>query len=256
MVIALPVLAGGLGLLVGSFLNVVAHRVPHGRSILAPGSACPACGAGVRAIDNIPVISWLRLGGRCRSCRSPISVRYPLVEASTAALFAVTAAVIGWSWVLPAFLWFVGVSWVLVFTDLDHKRIPNAILYPGTAVGIGLLAAGSAVENNWGELRRGLVSGLVVFGMFFLLALVARGGFGFGDVKLGFLLGLFAGYRSADAVVAGLFMAFLLGGLVSLGLLITRKKGRRDAIPFGPFLVIGTYLGICFGESLMRSYLS
>lgn len=254
--IVLPVLVGGLGLLVGSFLNVVAFRVPHGLSIVSPGSACPACGSAIRPADNIPVISWLALRGRCRSCQSPISVRYPLVEASTAALFAVTAVVIGWIWTLPAFLWFVGVTWVLVFTDLDHQRIPNRILYPGTIVGLMLLAGGSAVENSWGDLGRGLMSGVVVFGGFFLLALVARGGFGFGDVKLSFLLGLFAGYSSFDAVVAGFFLAFLLGGVVSLGLLITRRKGRRDAIPFGPFLVVGTYLGICFGENLIGSYLA
>jgi leader peptidase (prepilin peptidase)/N-methyltransferase len=128
-----------VGLIAGSFINVVGIRVPVGGSVVSPGSACPQCGHPIRPRDNIPVVSWLLLRGRCRDCGAPISVRYPIVELSTAVLFALTPVVVGVTWVLPAYLWFVGVTVVLTITDIDHKLIPNRILFPGITVGAVLL---------------------------------------------------------------------------------------------------------------------
>jgi leader peptidase (prepilin peptidase)/N-methyltransferase len=243
-----------LGLIAGSFINVVAHRVPAEASVVRPRSACPSCGHEIRNRDNIPVLSWLLLRGRCRDCQEPISVRYPLVELLTAVLFALVPIVLGVSWVVPAYWWFVGVSIVLVLTDLDHHRIPNKILLPGTVVGAALLGAGSAIDSELEAFARALAAGAAYFGLLFVIALIARGGFGFGDVKLAFFLGLFLGYQSWGVLFAGIALAFLIGGLVATGLLVTRRKGRRDAIPFGPALVAGALVAVAVGQELADWY--
>jgi leader peptidase (prepilin peptidase)/N-methyltransferase len=244
-----------LGLAVGSFLNVVAHRVPAGRSVLSPPSSCPSCGHRIRPRDNVPVVGWMVLRGRCRDCGARISPRYPIVELATAGLFAATVLVVGAAWVLPAYLWFAAVTLVLILTDLDHKRIPNAILYPGTVVAVVLLSAGAAADGELGALWRGLAGGAGYFGLMLVLALIARGGFGFGDVKLAFLLGLFSAHRGWDALGVAVVGAFVIGGLISLALLVTRRAGRRDAIPFGPSLVLGAYVAIAWGEAIADWYL-
>ena len=186
--------AGMFGLLIGSFLNVVAYRVPLGRSVVAPPSACPACGHQIRRRDNIPVASWLLLRGKCRDCGSEISARYPIVEAATGILFAGTYLVIGATWVLPAYLFFVATTVALVLTDLDHKRIPNRILYPATVIALVLLVPGAAADGTLSDVPRALGGGGIYFGILLVIALVARGGFGMGDVKLAFLLGVFLAF--------------------------------------------------------------
>lgn len=251
----IAILAGLLGLVFGSFLNVVAYRVPLGRSVVQPPSACPSCGTAIRPRDNIPVVSWLVLRGRCRDCSAPISSRYAIVEAATGILFAFTTLLVGLRWVLPAYLWFVAVALVLVLTDLDHKRIPNRILYPGSVVGLVLLASGSIADGDVGDLGRAILGGVFYFVGLFLLALIARGGFGFGDVKLAFLLGLFTAYRSWGALVVGVFLAFLIGGVVSIGLLVTKRRTRKDAIPFGPSLIVGAWIAIAYGAEIADWYL-
>lgn len=252
----IAVLAGIFGLVFGSFLNVVAYRVPLGRSVVNPPSACPSCGTAIRPRDNIPVVSWFILHGKCRHCSAPVSVRYAIVEAATGVLFAATTIIVGLRWVLPAYLWFVAVALVLVLTDFDHKRIPNRILYPGTVVGLALLSVGSIVDGAVGDLGRAILGGVFYFVGLFLLALIARGGFGFGDVKLAFLLGLFAAYRGWGALVVGVFLAFLIGGFVSIGLLVTRRRTRKDAIPFGPSLIIGAWIAIAYGTEIADWYLA
>ncbi|OFW66939.1 MAG: hypothetical protein A2Z12_00840 [Actinobacteria bacterium RBG_16_68_21] len=243
------------GVLIGSFLNVVAYRVPAGISIVRPPSACPNCRAEIRAVDNIPVLSWVLLRGRCRACGQPISVRYPLVEAASGALFGITAAVIGLSWVLPAYLWFAAVTLVLAVVDLDEKRLPNLILYPGTAVAVVLLSTGALLEGTSGRLGQALAGGAAYFGGLLVIALVARGGFGMGDVKLAFLLGVFAAYRSWGSLAVAVFAAFVLGGLSAIVLMATRRAGRRDTIPFGPALVVGAWVAIAAGEAIASWYL-
>jgi leader peptidase (prepilin peptidase)/N-methyltransferase len=252
---ALGIVGGVLGLVAGSFLNVVAHRVPEGRSVVRPGSACPACGSAIRPQDNIPVLSWLVLRGRCRHCGSAIPVRYPLVEAGTAAVFAATAFVVGARAVLPAYWWAAAVAIVLAVVDLDTKRIPNRILYPGTVVGAVLLAAGALVDGEPAALLRALGGGVGYFALLLAVAVAARGGFGFGDVKLGFLLGVFLAYLSWGTLAVGIFGAFLVGGLAALGLLVVRRVGRRDAIPFGPAMVVGAFAAAAWGPQIAAWYL-
>ena len=251
----LAAVAGLWGLLIGSFLNVVAYRVPLGQSVVAPPSACPACAHPIRWKDNIPIVSWLLLRGRCRDCGAGISVRYPIVEFATGILFAGTYLVIGAVWVLPAYLLFAATTMVLVLTDLDHKRIPNRILYPATVAGVLLITSGAAADHSIGAIPRALAGGGIYFGLLLVIALLARGGFGMGDVKLAFLLGTFLAFPSWDTLGAGIFLAFLIGGLVSLILLITKKKGRKDAIPFGPPLILGAWISLVWGQRLVDWYL-
>jgi leader peptidase (prepilin peptidase)/N-methyltransferase len=259
-VVSLAASGALIGLVVGSFLNVVAYRVPLGRSVVHPRSACPVCGTEIHNRDNLPVVSWILLRGRCRQCGSAISARYPAVEAVTAALFAAVPLVIGIRWVVPAYWWFVAVCIVLFLTDLDHKRIPNRILFPGIAGGLVLLVAGSLPDGTGagggaGALVRAIAGGAAYFAFLLVLALVARGGLGYGDVKLAFLLGLFTAYRSWGSLVAGIMIAFLLGGLVALGLLAFRRVGRKQAIPFGPALITGALVAAAYGPEIADWYI-
>lgn len=178
--------------------------------------------------------------------------RTPLVAVVTAALFAVTPLIVEVDWTLPAYLWFVAVTVTLTLTDMDTKLIPNRILYPGTVVGLVLLIGGGLIEN--GPIVRALGGGALYFVLLFVLALIARGGFGFGDVKLAFLLGMFAAYQSWDTLIVAIFAAFLLGGLVSLLLVVFRIRSRKDAIPFGPYLVLGAYVAIAWAGTISTWY--
>lgn len=244
-----------LGLAIGSFANVVAYRVPKGRSVVRPASACPHCGEAIAARDNLPIVSWVALRGRCRRCGDSISIRYPVVEALTAGLFVVAVFAIGARWVLPAYWWFIALTVTLTLTDLDHKLIPNRILFPGTIVGTALLLAGSLLDRDLAMFGWGLVGGAAYFVALFLIAIVARGGFGYGDVKLAFVLGLFTGYERPGFVFVAAFLAFLGGGLISILLLAFRIRGRKDAIPFGPYLVLGAYVVLVAGDSILDWYL-
>lgn len=201
------------------------------------------------------MFSWILLRGKCRDCSAPISLRYPAVELFTALLFGATAALIGESWVLPAYLWFTALTLVLSVVDIDYKRLPNRILYPGTVVGVLLLSAGAAAEGDLSSLYRGLLGGAAYFGLLLLVALLARGGFGMGDVKLAFVLGVFTAFRSWEALGVAVFGAFVLGGLASMLLLLLSKANRKDAIPFGPWLVLGSWVAVAFGESIGDWYL-
>ena len=251
----LAIIGALFGLIVGSFLNVVAYRVPRGLSVVRPRSACPGCGEQIRGRDNIPVISWLLLGGKCRDCREPISARYPLVEAGTGAVFATIAAVVGPRAVLPGYWWAAAVAIALTLTDLDLRRIPNRILYPGTAVAAVLIVAGSLIDGDGGSALRALGGAAAYFGLLLLIALAARGGFGFGDVKLAFLLGLVLAHVSWAALAVGVFAAFFIGGMAALVLVVARRAGRGDAIPFGPAMVGGAFLAAAMGERIADWYL-
>lgn len=255
-VVTAVIIGGGfIGLLIGSFVNVIAYRIPKGISVVTPPSACPACGHEIRVRDNVPVVGWLVLRGRCRDCGATISIRYPIVEAVTAVTFAGTGALLGPVWVLPAFWWFGGLAIALVLTDLDFKRIPNRILYPGTIVATALLGGGAALDSDLPQFGRALIGGVGYFSVLLVVALVARGGFGFGDVKLAALLGQFTAYRSWESLFVGAFGAFAIGGLVSIGLLAARRASRKDAIPFGPAMVLGAFVGVAAGESIANWYL-
>lgn len=248
-------LGGLIGLVAGSFLNVAAERVPAGRRVFGPRSACPACEHPGRAGDRVPVVSWLRRKGRCRDCGAAISLRYPLVEAATAAAFAGLAWLVGPTWGLPGYWWAAGAAIALTLTDFDHRRIPDRILVPGIIGAAVLLAVGSLVEGEAWAVVRALAGGAAYFGLLLVVAVAARGGFGFGDVKLGFLLGLVLAHRSWAVLVVGAFAAFAVGGAAAALLLATRRVGRKDAIPFGPAMVAGAAIALAFGDALARWYL-
>ncbi|EYR64430.1 peptidase A24 [Actinotalea ferrariae CF5-4] len=247
-----------LGLLVGSFLNVVVWRVPRGESVVRPPSACPACSRPIRRRDNVPVVSWLLLRGRCRDCSAPISARYPLVEAATAAAFALVAWRLGATWELPAYLWLTGACVALVLIDLDVHRLPDAIVLPSYPVVVWLLVVATLAPSGaaeWGDLARAGAGGAILFAAYFVMAVAYPGGMGFGDVKLAGLLGVGLAWLGWGSLVVGGFAAFLLGGLYSLGLLALRRAGRGTGIPFGPWMVAGGAVGVAVGEPLWRAYL-
>ena len=243
-----------LGLLVGSFLNVVVWRVPRGESVVRPPSACPACGAAVRPRDNVPVLSWLLLRGRCRDCAGSISARYPLVELLTAAVFAVVAWRIGLDPVLPAFLYLAAVGVALALIDLDHKRLPDALTLPSYPVGVALLGV-AALAGSDGSWLRALAGGAAMFAVYFALCFAYPAGMGFGDVKLAGVLGLHLGWLGWGAWVVGLFLGFFLGGVFGVALIALRRGGRKTAVPFGPFMLVGALVAVLVGSELAQAYL-
>ena len=248
-------IAGALGLAVGSFLNVVAWRVPRDESVLHPPSACPACHAPIRRRDNVPVLSWLLLRGRCRDCSARISRRYPLVELATSVVFVVLTLVVGVSWALPAYL-YVGALWVvLTLIDLDVRRLPDVIVLPSYGVVAVLLALGSWGEGDWPALWRALVCGAILYAFYFLAMIVYPGGMGLGDVKLAGVLGMALGWLGWGQFAVGAFGAFLLGGFFSIGLMVARRAGRKSTIPFGPWMLGGAALGTVVGAPLWDAYL-
>ncbi|MGD9955037.1 MAG: A24 family peptidase [Candidatus Nanopelagicales bacterium] len=247
-------ICGFVGLFIGSFLNVVIDRVPAGESVVSPRSRCPRCGTEIKAYDNIPVLSWLILRGRCRACGEPISVRYPLVELATGVLFGATAWWIGLSWQLPAFLYLAAIAVALSMIDFDTKRLPDAIVLPSYVVSFVLLGAAALAEDRWSDLLRGVLGGAAVFAFYFLLAIIKPGGMGFGDVKLGGILGLYLGWFSWGAVVVGTFAGFILGAVVGLVVMAARKGDRKTKVPFGPFMFMGTYVAFAFAQPLVDWY--
>ena len=255
-------LSGVLGLLVGSFLNVVVWRVPRGESVVSPPSACPSCGHRVRSRDNVPVLSWLLLRGRCRDCGNPISRRYPLVESGTAVLFGLTAWFVSETltlWALPALLYLAGVMVALTLIDLDVHRLPDVIVLPSYPVGAALLLLADLAPDgtlDTGSAVRALVGAAALFAFYFLLAFAYPPGMAFGDVKLAGVLGLYLGWFGWGSLVVGAFGAFVLGGVFSIGLMLARRAGRKSRIPFGPWMIAGAVLGVVAGEQLWASYLS
>jgi len=245
---------GLVGLCVGSFLNVVIHRVPKRQSVVRPRSHCPACQTQLADRDNIPVVSWLVLRGRCRSCRAPISIRYPLVELACGALFAAAALRLGLSWSLPAFCVFFAALLAISVIDLDHFIIPNRIVYPTLALTGPLLALAALATGRWGDLAHAAIGGAAGFGLLFVIHLVSPRGMGFGDVRLAGVIGVMLGWLGLRYVALGLFLGFLLASVVGIGLIISRLKTRKDAVPFGPFLAGGAVLAVLWGPTLLRGY--
>jgi leader peptidase (prepilin peptidase)/N-methyltransferase len=248
---------GVLGLLVGSFLNVVVHRVPAGLSVVNPPSACPGCGHEVRARDNVPVLSWLLLRGRCRDCAAPISGRYPLVEAGTGAAFAVTAWRFDDPVVLVAALVAVGAGIGLALIDLEHQRLPFAITRVMTVLVVLVVVGGSAAGVSDVDWTAVAVSVASWTGVYALLHYGSGGrAMGFGDVALAPVLGLVLGLVGWPAAVIGLFAGFVLGTIVLVPLRVTGRLGRMTPVPHGPFMLAGAALGLFAGVPLSQVYLS
>jgi leader peptidase (prepilin peptidase) / N-methyltransferase len=236
-----------LGLCVGSFLNVVIARVPEGRSIVSPGSACPRCSTPIAWYDNVPLLSFALLRARCRKCGESISWRYPVVELVTGLLFVLALAERGLTLdLIPALLLVSGLV-AITGIDLDHQLIPDVISIPGIVVGLAV----SALTGRPGWLDS--LIGVVIGGGIFLLIIVAsRGGMGGGDMKLGAMLGAFLGWKLA---LVAILIAILAGGVFAIAVLLLRRKGRKDPVPFGPFLALGGAVSLFWGESLLAWYL-
>lgn len=248
------------GALIGSFLNVVIWRVPQGLSIVRPPSACPGCSAPIAWYDNIPILSYLVLRGRCRHCGARISARYPVIEALTAVLFGlvVWGAYLGAYPVIltPALLYWVAIAVALTVIDLDHHRLPNVIVYPTYVVTAVLLIVASMVTGDYGRLLSAAIGLVALGGFYFALAIARPGGMGLGDVKLAGALGLLLGWLGWSQLIVGGFAAFVLGGVIGIALMIGRRANRKTPLPFGPFMLLGAAVGVCAGPALAQSYLS
>lgn len=253
--VTLPAL-GLLGLLVGSFLNVVIHRVPEGISLVHPPSACPACGRRVRPYDNVPVLSWLVLRGRCRDCEARISARYPAVELATGVLFVLVGWQFGMDGYLPAALSLVAGGVALFMIDLDRQRLPFAIT--GVVGVLVVLALTADVLFASGSLRPSvLVSAAVWFGVYGGVWLLTAGrGMGLGDVALAPVLGLALGWLGWGPSLVGLLGGFVAGALVGVALMLSGRAGRRTRVPHGPFMLVGAAVGMFFGQVLWDGYLT
>ena len=227
---------------------------------LAIGPLLVHMGSRVFFDDPVPLIGPEGLVGAWRSsvveADAAVRRRALVITGVSAVLLGATGAVIGAEWVLPAYLWFTATTLLLTLTDLDRKLIPNRILYPATVVGGVLLVSGGLLDGEAGALGRAVIGALAYFGVLFVLAMIAGGGFGFGDVKLGFFLGMYLAYQSWGTLIVGSVGAFLLGGVVGLLLMLLRIKSRKDKIPFGPYLVAGAYVALAFGPEIVDWYLS
>jgi leader peptidase (prepilin peptidase)/N-methyltransferase len=260
---------GMFGLLIGSFLNVVAYRVPIGMSIVAPPSACPSCGTPIAARDNVPLLSWALLRGACRHCRTPISVRYPLVEAATGVVFAVAAlpflprlttatdprAALAGGLELVAYLYLGAISVALAVIDLDVRRLPDAIVLPSYAVAGALLVAVDLLRGDAAKIPLVVIGGAGSFLFYYLLRVAKPGGMGLGDVKLAGVLGLYLGQAGLAQLLVGTFAAFVLGGVAGIALIVARRSTRKSTIPFGPWMLGGAWIGILAGAPLANAYL-
>ncbi len=235
-----------IGALIGSFINVVMWRLPRGESIVSPGSHCPGCGKPIAPYDNLPVVSWLLLRGRCRHCGTRISPRYPLIELTTAVTFAAVVAVQGVDEGLVLELPFVACLIALAGIDFDHKLLPNKIVYPMAAFG---LVATLLVDRD--DLVENLIAGAGAFLFLFLAVLAYPRGMGMGDVKLAGAMGLYLGL----SIIPAMLIAFLTGSIVGLAIMAREgAQARKKAVPFGVFLALGGIVGVLAGPELIELY--
>jgi leader peptidase (prepilin peptidase)/N-methyltransferase len=242
-----------LGLCVGSFLNVVIARLPAGRSIAYPGSACPRCGKSIAWYDNLPVLSYALLRGRCRNCWKSISWRYPAVEIACGILFVLAYRRFEPGTALASALIFLAGLVAITAIDLDHQIIPDVLSLPGIALGILFSLAPDGI--GWAPALLGILLGGGVFLVIIVAStlVIGQAGMGVGDVKLGAMLGAFLGWKLA---LLSILLSVLLGGPLAATLLATGRKGRKDPIPFGPFLALGGLISLFWGEAILAWYFS
>ena len=256
MTALLALFCGLLGLVIGSFLNVVVWRVPRGESVVSPPSACPRCGNPIRARHNVPVLGWLVLRGRCHDCGEPISARYPLVEAGTGVLFAAMAVRFGLDPELPAFLYLAAVGVALALIDLDVQRLPDALTLPSYAVVGALLVVAALAGEHDGDLLRAGIGALALGGFYFAVWFAYPAGMGFGDVKLAPTLGALLGWLGYGPLAVGAFLGFLYGALAGVAVILFADGGRKTRVPFGPFMILGTLTAVFVGQELADAYRS
>lgn len=233
-----------LGLCIGSFLNVVAYRVPKKLPIIHDRSKCPSCDHALGVRDLIPLFSWLALRGKCRYCKAPIHWRYPLVELITGIAFVTICYHFDFGWETPAFLVFVCALIAISSVDFELYIIPNRIVYPAGFICLALLTLAAWGTGNWHSLKTALLSAVGCWLFMLVVHLISPKGMGFGDVRLSALIGLLLGWISPARAIAALIYGFGLGAIVGIVLMLLSRASRKTAIPFGPFLAMGAYLAI------------
>jgi leader peptidase (prepilin peptidase)/N-methyltransferase len=252
--LAVPI--GVLGLVIGSFLNVVIYRVPRDESVVAPASHCPNCDTAIKARHNIPVLSWLLLKGKCAYCREPISVRYPLVEAGTAALFVAITLRFGPSLQLPAYLYLVAVGVTLAMIDFDMQRLPDTIVLPSYVVGLLLLMPAGAVSADWSHALRALAGMAAMLAIYFALAVAYPTMVSFGEVKVAGLVGLYLGWLSWPAIALGVLLGFAFAGLSGTALTVSHRgaAARPVALPLGLCVIAASAVSLFAAAPLSHWY--
>jgi leader peptidase (prepilin peptidase)/N-methyltransferase len=252
------------GLIVGSFLNVCIYRLPRNMSIIRPSSACPSCATSIKPCDNIPILSYILLKGKCRKCGERISIRYPAVELLNGILYWSVFNFFGFGWHLPFLLAFISSMIVITFIDLDFQIIPDVITIPGIV--IGLLSASFLLPDPFISFlnhfntplltvvgfKNSIVGLFLGGGLFYLIAILSRGGMGGGDIKMMAMVGTFMGWK---AVLLTTFIGSLAGSIVGISLMAFKGKGRKTKIPFGPFLAFGAVITLFYGGEILRWYL-
>jgi leader peptidase (prepilin peptidase) / N-methyltransferase len=250
-----PAIFAVFGLVFGSFLTVLVHRMPRGESVVAPRSRCPRCGAQIRAWENVPVLSWLLLRGRCRHCGERISIEYPLVELATGALFALAGALIEPLYAAVLVAPFLGLMLAVALVDARWRIVPNRIVYPALAVYAVAITVGHFTGGGV-DILRGLLGLAAYGGPMLLVALAVPGGMGMGDVKLAALIGLVLGSLSLRLVGVAAFLGIVGGGLAAVAAMAILRWGRKRQMPFGPFLAAGAVLAALAGAQIASAYLS
>jgi leader peptidase (prepilin peptidase) / N-methyltransferase len=246
--------AGLLGLVIGSFLNVLVHRLPRGESLVSPPSRCPECSRRIRPLENVPLVSWCALRGRCAGCARPISVRYPLIELATGALFVLVSLRFGLVPELGAFLVLAAALVAISAIDIEHRLIPKRIVWPAFAAGALFFLGAAAADGLWRQAVRAGIGAAAAFAVLFTIHLISPRGMGFGDVRLAGLLGLHLGWLGWGHVGLGLFAGFLAGGVAGVVALLAGRS-RRSALPFGPFLAFGTLATVLVGNPVVEWYI-
>jgi leader peptidase (prepilin peptidase) / N-methyltransferase len=263
MIIQLAILFTLAGMAIGSFLNVCIDRLPLKKSLISPPSHCDSCGKKLRILDNIPIFSYLFLGGKCRYCKARIPIRVLLVEALTAALFLAAYWRLGLTVQYAISVFWICVFIVVIFIDWEHQLILNVITYPCAVIAVVLLAIDSFVPGAdlFGDrtfiphtsLYSGLIAGGALFLFFVLIAIIAPGSMGMGDAKLVTLIGLISGF---PLMIFSMLIGIVIGGVVAIILLVSGKKKRKDVIPYGTFLAIGPIIAMLLPAGVMDWYLS
>ncbi len=254
-VFLIPVFFALFGLVIGSFLNVVIDRLPAGQSLVSPPSHCPACGRRLGPFDLIPVVSYLWLRGRCRDCGARIPARILWVELVTGLAFGLLTWLLGLTPELAVALWYFCLLLALAVIDLEQGLLLNAIIYPAIVLALVLSAALTISGYNLEivpTLGRAAIGGGFGLVTFLLIAILSRGGMGWGDVKMAALLGVMLGF---PMVMVGIFLGIISGGLVAVILMLARLKGRKQTVPFGPFLALGAFAALLWGQPMLDWYL-
>ena len=242
------------GSVIGSFLNVCIYRLPRNQSVISPSSRCPSCNTPIRAYDNVPIISYILLGGRCRVCKAGISLRYPLVEALNGLLYVMTFWRFGPEWHTVVYFFFCSALIVITFIDLDFQIIPDRITLPGTLAGFiagSFLMPDPFMRYSLLGFTSSLAGLLAGGGLFYAIAVLSKGGMGGGDIKMMAMVGSLMGWKS---VLLTTFLGSFTGAAAGLFLMVFKGKGRKTKIPFGPFLTLGALITLFFGQEIFYWY--